>query len=173
MLNEKIVNALNKQINEELFSAYLYMSMSSYCSSVGLEGFAHWMNIQQQEELFHSTKLYNYVINRGGRAILETIVKPQSEWKEAVDIIEAAKKHEHHITGCINSLITLSLEENDHATASFLKWFIDEQVEEEANVEAVLNKFKLTKNDSTALFIIDKELSTRVLNLPVDPNAKA
>jgi ferritin len=171
MLNEKIVNALNKQINEEIFSAYLYMSMSSYCSSVGLEGFAHWMNIQHQEELFHATKLYNYVINRGGRAILEAVEKPKSDWESALDIIESTKKHEQHITGCINSLITLSNEEKDHATSSFLKWFIDEQVEEEANAEAVLNKLKLTKGEANALFMIDKELSARVLNLPVDPNA--
>jgi ferritin len=171
MLSEKIVKALNKQINEEFFSAYLYMSMSSYCSSIGLEGFAHWTNIQNQEELFHANKLYKYVIDRGGRVELYSIEKPQFEWTDAMDIIESTKKHEHHISSNINELMTLSLEEKDHATASFLKWFVDEQVEEEANVEAVLNKLKLTKGDLNSLFMIDKELSTRVLNLPVDPKA--
>lgn len=167
MLNEKVEKAINAQINEELFSSYLYLSMSAYCAEIGLAGFANWMKIQVQEELNHAQFLFNHLIERGGRVILERIEQPQFEWNNIIDVFEDTLKHEKHISAKINELVSLALEEKDHATVSFLGWFVDEQVEEESTADDLLSKLKLTKAEGSALFFLDQEAAKRVYVAPV------
>lgn len=170
MLNDKMLQELNKQINEELFSAYLYLSMSAYFSEKNLNGFANWMRVQYQEESFHANKLYDYVINRGGTVVLEAIAKPQTTWKDEVDIFTETLKHEQHITSRINHLVEIAHAEKDHASATFLQWFVNEQVEEEANVNEILGELKLIAGNGYALLMIDRELKQRTFTPPQATN---
>jgi len=167
MLSQKMQDALNEQINRELFSTYLYLSMSSYAESIGLKGIANWMRVQSQEELFDAMKFYDFVNERGGRVVLQEIAKPEHEWASVEELFQGVRNHENFITKSINELVDLAIEERDHATNSFLKWFVDEQVEEEASADEVLNKIKLTGGQGNALFMIDMELSKRVFVPPV------
>lgn len=171
MLKERIEKELNNQINKELFSAYLYMSMSSYFNSVDLLGFAHWMHIQAKEELFHAEKIYGFINERGGRVVLETIDKPQTEWASPLSAFEDALKHEEFITASINDIVNNALQDKDHATNIFLQWFVTEQVEEEAAANEIIRKLRLMQDAPGALYMLDKELSARVLNLPADAAA--
>jgi len=166
MLSKTIEKALNEQVNWELYSSYFYLSMSSYFESISLAGCANWMRVQAQEELFHAIKIYDYVNERGGRAILASIVQPPSEWKEPLHIFEEVLSHEQKVTSLINGLVNLALDERDYATNIFLQWFVSEQVEEEASASSVLEKFKLIGNDKSGLFAIDLELAKRVFNPP-------
>lgn len=161
MISEKMRIAINKQINEELYSAYLYSAMGNYFDSVNLRGFAHWMRLQTDEELAHARKFRDYLINRGGKVVLTEIKAPQNEWRSPSAAFEAAFKHECHISECINRLSTLSEKENDHASHAFLEWFVQEQVEEEANVDNVVQQLKLVQDAPGALFILDRELGAR------------
>ncbi len=160
MLNEKINDELNKQINAEMFSSYLYLSMSGWFESKGLSGFANWMRMQAKEETFHAEKLYDYVYERGGRVTLGAIDKPESEWSSALEIFEGALKHEEMVSAMINDLVNISIEEKDHATNNFLQWFVAEQVEEEASAQAVVDKLKLI-GDGSGMFVLDKEMGSR------------
>ena len=167
MISSKIEKALNDQINAEMFSAYLYLAMVAYFQDKNLGGFANWMTVQNQEETFHAMKFFRYVSERGGRVTLETIEKPQFEWESPLAAMEAAQKHEAYITGRINELVNLAIKEKDHATASFLGWFVDEQVEEEDNVNAVVQKLRLLGSDGGGLFMMDRDMATRVFTPPV------
>ncbi len=166
MLSEKMEKALNKQINAELYSAYLYLSMSSYFESIDLEGCANWMKAQTQEEMIHAMKIYDYVIERGGRVILDKIEAPKAEWDSALAVFEHAYEHEQLVTSLINDLMNLAIEEKDHATQIFLQWFVSEQVEEEASASAVVQKLKLA-GDGGGLFMVDRELGQRQLPVPM------
>ncbi len=168
MIKKSIEKALNNQINAELYSSYLYLSMSSYFQSVNLPGFANWMRIQALEELVHADKLYNFVIERGGRVILAAIDAPPEDWKSPLNTFEAAYRHEQKVTSLINDLVDLAIKENDHATNIFLQWFVTEQVEEEASADEVVQKLKLTGGQGNSLFMLDKELSQRVFTLPAE-----
>jgi ferritin len=161
MLNKKIEKEINKQIRLELESAYLYLSMSAHLSSVNLNGFAHWMRLQFEEEQMHAMKMYDYVIERGGKIILETITAPQFEWNNIIEIFEHTLQHEQSVTARINLMVNLAIEERDHATVNFLQWFIDEQVEEEANVEDLLGQLHLVEGKGTGLFMLDREAKGR------------
>ena len=161
MLSEKMENALNGQLNAELYSSYLYMSMHAYFKSVNLEGFANWMYYQAQEELTHSLKLYNFIISRGARVALAQIEAPPSGWNAPLTVFEATLEHEQKVTGLINDLVELALQEHDHATNIFLQWFVTEQVEEEENVSGVLEQLKLIGEAKGGLFMIDRELAKR------------
>lgn len=167
MLNEKIEQALNEQLNAESFSAYLYLSMSAYFESENLKGFASWMNIQAMEEYTHSRKFYDYILQRGGRVVLKPIEGPQTEWNNPVDVFEASLNHEKYISGRINKLMDLAIEENDHATKIFLQWFVTEQVEEEDNVGNTLDQVRMMGDTKQGLYMLDRELGQRQ-NL-VDP----
>ena len=167
MISPKIEKALNEQINAEMFSAYLYLAMVAYFQDKNLSGFANWMTVQNQEETFHAMKFFRYVSERGGRVTLGGIEKPQFEWESPLAAMEAAQKHEAYITGRINSLVDLAIKEKDHATASFLGWFVDEQVEEEDNVNAVVQKLRLLGSDGGGLFMMDRDMATRVFTPPV------
>ncbi len=166
MLSDSMEEALNRQINAEFYSAYLYLSMSSYFESSGLSGCANWMKMQFQEEWMHGTKIYDYVVERGGRVLLEAIEKPQSEWDSPLAVFEHVLEHERKVTGLINALADQALDERDHATSIFLQWFITEQVEEEATASGLVDRMKLIGGDSSALLTLDQELATRVFTPP-------
>ncbi len=167
MLKKKMLKALNNQINAEMYSGYLYLSMESYFQSVSLSGMANWMRGQVQEELFHGMKFYDYVNERGGKVVLDSIDKPDSNWKTPLAAFEHILKHEQMVTALINDLMELAIAEQDHATRIFLQWFVSEQVEEEATVGEVVDKLRLIKSDSSGLFLLDAEMNKRVFTLPV------
>jgi ferritin len=161
MLTEKMEKALNGQLNAELYSSYLYLSMNAYFKSVNLDGFANWMYYQAQEELEHSMKFYDFVIQRGGKVHLAQIEAPPTEWDGPLAVFEATLAHEQKVTGLINDLVEIALEEHDHATNIFLQWFVSEQVEEEESVGGVLEQLKLMGDAKGGLFMIDRELAKR------------
>jgi ferritin len=166
MIEERMQEALNKQLNAEVYSAYLYLSMSAYFQSVNLGGFANWMRVQWQEELAHALKFYDYVNERGGRVVLEAVEAPPSEWDSPLAVFEHVYQHEQKVTGMINKLVDLAVEARDHATNNFLQWFVSEQVEEEASADEVVQKLKLVGDDPSGLFMIDRELAQRTFVAP-------
>ncbi len=168
MLNKKIEEALNAQLNAELYSSYLYLSMAAYFQSINLNGFANWMRVQAQEELVHGMKFYDFIHERGGRVILKEIEKPPSEWDSPLSAFEHTYQHEQKVTNLINNLVNLALEEKDHATNIFLQWFVTEQVEEEASAQEVVQKIKLVNKSPGGLFMIDRELGQRTFTLPAE-----
>lgn len=162
MLSEKMIQALNEQINAEMYSAYFYLAMNAYFESKSLAGFSHWMRMQAQEEMLHAMKLYDYVNGCGGQVVLHAIAKPPAQWHSPQEVFADVLSHEQKVTGLINNLMNLALDERDHATSGFLQWFIAEQVEEEAHVGAVVDKLKLIGADSSGLFVLDQELAKRL-----------
>jgi ferritin len=166
MISDKLQEAINRQINRELYSAYLYMAMAAYFDHLSLPGFAHWMKVQVQEEMAHALKLYNYLNERGGRAVMAEIEAPPARWDSPLACFQAVLEHEQKVTGLINDLMDLALAERDHATSGFLQWFVNEQVEEEASVGEVLNKLKMVENTAGGLFMLDRELAARTFTMP-------
>lgn len=166
MLSPKIEKAFNEQINAEMYSSYLYLAMAAYLHEANLPGFAHWMNIQAQEELFHAMKFYNYVVERGGRVELEAIAKPPVSWDGPLAVLLATQEHESMVTARINDLMDLAIAEKDHASVSFLRWFVDEQVEEEDSVQTLVQRLKLIGSDGGALYLMDRDLAARVFTVP-------
>ena len=162
MISNKLEKAINNQINAEYYSAYLYLSMSAYLDHSGLKGFANWTKVQHQEELSHMLKFYNYLIERGGKVVLVSIDAPENKWDSALDVAKAILKHEQFVTSKINSLVDLAIAEKDHATNNFLQWYVSEQVEEEANVGEIVDKLRMLDGSKQGLFIMDKDLGTRV-----------
>ncbi len=162
-IGEKMAKALNQQVKWELFSSYLYLAMSAYFSDRKLPGFAHWMRVQAEEELMHGMKIYDFVIERGGRAELLAIDKPQFEWGSPLEVAEAVYNHEKKVTGLINDLVDLAAEERDHATLNMLQWFVKEQVEEEANASEIVEKLKMVSGDKGigVLYMLDRDLGQR------------
>lgn len=165
-IKKKVQDAINRQINRELYSAYLYLSMQSYFESINLKGFANWMKVQVQEELTHAMKLYDYLFQRGGRIILQPIEAPPGEWSSPLDVFEKTYEHEQAVTSLINDLVELANSEKDHATYNMLLWFVSEQVEEENNVSNLTKKIKLMKDAPGGIFMLDKELATRIVTTP-------
>ena len=167
MINEKVAKVLNEQVNKEFYSAYLYLSMSAYFSDLGLLGFANWMRIQAQEEQAHAMLMYDFLVNRGEKVVLTFIDTPPSDWKTTLEVMEEVLTHEVYVTSLINNVITVAEEVKDRATMSYFNWFIDEQVEEEANAQDIISKLKLIGDDKSALYLLDKDLSARVFVQPV------
>jgi len=161
MLTPKIEEALNEQLNRELFSSYLYLSMAAYFESQSFSGMAQWMRYQAQEENAHAMKFYDFIHERNGRVKLREIAEPKTEWNSPLNGFEEALDHERLISGCINDLADLASDEKDHATSTFLQWFINEQVEEEATVQAIIDKLHLVGDNGVALFMVDQELGQR------------
>ena len=166
MISKKMEKALNGQLNAELYSAYLYLSMAAYFESADLAGFANWMRVQDAEERLHAMKFYDYIIERGGRVTLGPIEAPPSNWDSPLAVFEATLTHEQKVTGMINDLMDLAREEKDNASKIFLQWFVNEQVEEEDNVGKVLGQLKLIKDSPQALFMMDREMGQRVFTPP-------
>ena len=162
MLNERIQDVFNRQLNAEAYSAYLYLSMSAYFESLNLKGMSTWMRLQAQEELVHSMKFYDQIHERGGRVVLTQVDTPPAGWDSPLAAFEAAYQHERKVTGMINELVDLSISESDHAANAFLQWFVTEQVEEEDSVLSIVEQLKLIDEDRGALFMVDRELGQRV-----------
>ena len=167
MINEKMNAALNEQVNAEMYSAYLYLSMQAYFQKLNLQGFVNWMNIQVQEEMAHARGLYDYIQERDGEIILGTIKKPEQSWNSPLEVFEAVLAHEQLVTSLINKLADVADETKDRAAALFLQWYIKEQVEEEATVSGVLETLRMIKDDKHALLLLDKDLATRTFTQPV------
>lgn len=168
MLDERMEEALNYQLNRELYSGYLYLAMAAYFDDQGLPGFANWMRIQAQEELSHAMKFYDYLVRRGGRAVMDAIEAPENEWESAVAVFEQVYQHEQMVTGLIHKLVDLALELSDHATNNFLQWFVAEQVEEEESSSGVLHKVKMASQSRSGLYMLDQELGQRVFHPPAE-----
>jgi len=166
MIAPKMRDALNGQINAELYSSYLYLAMAAYFEDINLSGFANWMRVQAQEENMHAMKIYDYVAERGGRVLLKAIDEPPSEWESALAVFEVTYEHEQKVTGLINDLVDLARELRDHATESFLQWFVDEQVEEEQSADDIVQKLKPMEGFKGGLFMLDGELGQRVFTPP-------
>ena len=166
MISKKMQDAINEQINRELFSEYLYISMQAWFANQNLDGMANWMDAQGKEERFHAMKFFNYLIERGGKVVLKAIDKPATDFGTPLKAFTEALKHEQFISKSINELMDLAIKEKDHASRSFLQWYVDEQVEEEASVDKVIQKLKMVGDNRQGLFMIDNELGTRVYTPP-------
>jgi len=169
-MNKKVEKAINEQINAELWSAYLYLSMSAHFANEGLNGIANWFRIQWQEETTHAMKFFDYLIARGGKPELKPIKAVETKWNSPLHAFEETLKHEKVVTSLINNIMDVAIEEKDHATKGFLQWFVDEQVEEEANAQEIIDTLKLIKGEGNGLFMIDREMKQRTF---VDTTAGA
>ena len=167
MISTKMQKALNGQVNAELYSAYLYLSMAAHFESANLPGMANWMRVQTQEEQFHAMKIYNHILERGGKVTLGPIEAPPNEWDCPLAVFEATLKHEQKVTGLINDLVYLAREEKDNASEIFLQWFVNEQVEEEDNASTIVGQLELIKDSPQALFMMDKDLAQRIFTPPM------
>jgi ferritin len=168
MISEKLQDAINEQINRELYSGYLYLSMAAYFDSMNLPGFAKFMRVQEEEERFHAMKFYDFLNERGGRVVLKKIAQPEVDFDSPVEVFELSLKHEQFVTKSINELMDLAIAENDHATKSFLNWYVDEQVEEEDTMDGIVNKLKLIGGKGHGMLMMDKELGARTFTAPTD-----
>ena len=171
MLNTKMQDALNRQINAELFSGYLYLAMSAYFESAGLPGMAGWMRAQAAEEQLHAMKMFAFVNERDGRVLLEAIEKPKTDWDSPLAAFQDAYAHEQKVTGMINGLVDLAVSERDHAANNFLQWFVNEQVEEESAARAICDKLKLVGEHGHALLMMDNELGRRAAPAAAEESA--
>ncbi|MFW5946637.1 MAG: ferritin [Candidatus Natronoplasma sp.] len=171
MIDEEIEEAINDQINAELYSAYIYLSMAADLGDRGLDGFETWMHSQTIEEINHAMRLYQYLGSRGGRVRLKEIEKPKIEWDSPLEIFRDAYEHEQYVTERINKLADLAEDKNDRATLQMLQWFIDEQVEEEESAEEIVDKLEMAGEDGRALMMLDKEMGQRPIGsvFPVKP----
>lgn len=170
MLSQKLQDAMNEQMKNEFFSAYLYKAMAAYFESEDLPGFAHWMRMQVLEEMCHGEKFFNYLCEVGGRAIMLAIDAPQADYASPLEVFEYSLKHEQFVSDRINQLMTLAKQENNHATEIFLQWFVTEQVEEEASFGLELKKIKRLAGDGRGLLMLDRELSQRTFAPPTGMN---
>ncbi len=161
MLGKRLEEAMNEQINKELYSAYLYLSMSAYCEAENLPGAARWMRIQAQEEVGHALKLFDHVTARKGRVVLKAIEMPPPVWKSPLEMFEEALTHERKVTSSINRLYEVALNENDYATQMGLQWFITEQVQEEDNAGRVVEQLRRVADQPMGLLMLDRQLGER------------
>ena len=168
MLKKELTDALNDQINKEIYSAFLYMSMSGYTNDLVLKGFANWFMVQYHEEMFHAMKLYEYVQSQGETVVLKTVEAPPSTFSSPLDAFEKTLAHEQVVTQSINDLMDLAIEHRDHATKIFLEWYVTEQVEEEDTASDMIAQLKMIGDDAHALLMMDRELAGRAANVPVD-----
>jgi ferritin len=161
MISKKVEAALNDQIKKEIYSSYLYLSMAAQFASMNLNGFAHWMQIQAAEETKHAMKIYEHLNARNGRVILQQIDAPPSTWKSAKEMFQDAYQHEQKVTKSIHKIVELARAERDNATEVFLQWFVNEQVEEEASANEILQKLQLVGDNPAALVMLDADLNKR------------
>lgn len=166
MINNKVQDAINAQINAELWSGYLYLSMAMHFEAEGRPGIANWFRIQFKEEQDHATIFINYLNQRGGRVVLAPIAAVPTEWKSPVDAFEATLEHEQKVTAMINALYALAEQEHDYATRDRLTWFVAEQVEEEENARQILDKYRLMGDNGMGVYMLDQELAARTYTVP-------
>ena len=170
MASQRVLDALNNQLQMEFFSEYFYISMEAYFADNNLDGFANFFNVQAKEERDHAYKIFNYIGRAGGKVILQGIEQPNINFESPLDVFESALEHERLISNSIHDLVDLAISEKDHTTSSFLRWFIDEQSEEEESMEKIVRKLRLLKNDPAGLLMIDQELAQRTY-IPPTQNA--
>ncbi len=163
MISPKMQEMLNEQYHKEIYSAHMYLSMCSYFLDRDLDGFANYFKVQAQEELMHSEKQFNYMHEVDGKITMKAIAAPPNEFESIIDCFEKTLAHEKEVTKSIYSLVRQALDEGDFATHTFLQWFITEQVEEEASVKTLLKKLEMIGDNSSALYLLNDELSKRVL----------
>ncbi len=161
MINKTMQDAINDQINRELYSSYLYLSMAAYFEDKNLSGFAHWMRVQEAEERQHAMKFYDFIVERGGKVTLKAIDAPKTEWKSTLEVAEEVVAHEAFITASIYTLYETALKEKDYPAQIMLQWFISEQVEEEKNAAEVVANLKLIEERGTAVLVLDHQLAKR------------
>ncbi|SHJ72286.1 ferritin [Clostridium cavendishii DSM 21758] len=168
MLSKNLLNTLNNQVNFEFYSSYTYLAMASYAESIDLTGFANFFRVQAQEELFHAMKFYDYIFQKNGFVELKAIPQPQIEYENLLDVFQKGYDHEQAVTKRIYELADLAAEEREHSTMSLLKWFIDEQVEEENTFNSLIKKLRRVEANPAALYMLDDELATRVFTPPTN-----
>ena len=160
-ISEAMTSAINDQIKAEFDSAYIYLAMSAYFKDSGLDGMAHWMKKQYSEEMEHAEKFIDYLYERGARVIIPDIAKPKESYSDALEVFKTAYNHEQYVTSRIYKLVDLAISEKDYATQSMLKWFVDEQMEEEDNTGGIVSKLEFLGSDKHAVYIVDRELAAR------------
>ena len=168
MLSEKLLSALNGQLNKEYYSSYLYLAMAAYFDDKNLSGMAKWMKMQAAEEHLHAMKFFDFIIRVGGRVNLGQVDRPANEWNSAKDAFVNSLEHEQSITKSIYDLVSLAIEEKEYSTQTFLNWFVDEQVEEEETVKSIVEKFNMIGESASGLYMLDNELSARVAAAPAE-----
>ena len=161
MLSKTLHEAMNQHFKSELYAAHLYLSMSAYCDSVNLSGFAHWMLVQAEEERGHAMRFYGFIRDRGGRVIVPSVEQPPIEFTSPLDVFEQALAHERQVAARINELYGLALQEKDYASQAFLQWFVTEQVEEDRLLSQLVETLKLAGDNGAALLMLDRELGAR------------
>jgi len=161
MLGQTIQEAMNDQIKQEFYSAYLYLAMSAYCESINLEGLARWMHAQAREETEHAMKFFHFIQDRGGRVVLQAIDQPPVQFQSPLQVFEQALDHEQQVTSLIHRLYGLAVQEQDYASQTFLQWFVTEQIEEEKNAHLIVEQLKLSGDSRAALLMLDRELGQR------------
>ena len=166
MISEKLFSALNDQVNYEFYSAHIYLAMQAYCASEDLTGFENFFKVQIEEERFHANKFFNYIIDMDGKVVIKGMENPNNEFGSMLDAFKATLNHEKTVTERIYNLMDIATNEKEHATISFLKWFIDEQTEEEKTVSTILKRLERIGDDKAALYMLDAELSQRVFTPP-------
>ena len=164
ILTSRIQEALNDQINGEIYAAHRYLSMASYFESLSLRGFAHWAKVQHQEETSHAMKLFDFVNDRNGRVLLQSVPQPPVQFDSVLDVMQQALDHEQKVTGAINHLYEVAHQEKDYASHVLLEWFLEEQVEEERAVSEIVEHLKLIGDDGTGLLMLDSKLSARAIS---------
>lgn len=160
-ISEAMVSAINEQIKAEFDSAYIYLAMSAYFEDSGLSGMSHWMRKQYSEEIEHAEKFISYLYERGARVIIPEIAKPKDTYADALEAFRTAYAHEQYVTSRIYKLVDLAISEKDYATQSMLKWYVDEQMEEEDNTRSIVSKLEYLGGDKHGTYIVDRELSSR------------
>ena len=173
MIGERLLQAINDQIKNELESYYIYHSMAAYFHSVGLDGMGHWMRCQSHEEMIHAMKFFDHIIDRGGKVVLQDLKQLKTDWSSPAEAFKDAYQHEQFISGKIGDLMTVAREEKDYSAEPLLAWFIDEQIEEEASTGKVAEELEMIGDGKSALLMLDRELGTRVYppGSPLDPAA--
>lgn len=166
MLKDNLEELINDQMNFERYSGYVYLSMAAYADARGLAGFSNWFKVQNDEELFHAQKMYEYLLQKGGRPLWNEIPKPPQEWSNMTEVFEEVLKHEQLVTDRINKIMDKAVKISDYSTRAFLDWFINEQVEEEANAQDLLSKLSFIQEESQGMLMLDKELSARTFTPP-------
>ncbi len=161
-MDKALRDAMNDQIKHELYSAYVYLSMSAYCESINMPGAAHWMRLQAQEEVAHAMKFFDFLIDRGEKVTLQAIDQPPTEFESLLDVFEKALAHERHVTGLINKIYDLAIQQPDYSAQALLQWFVTEQVEEEKSADDVVQTLKMVGDHPAGLVIVDRELGARV-----------
>lgn len=173
MIDQRMADTINDQINAEMFSAYLYQSMAAWFADQNFNGMAIWMTAQAQEEMIHAMKFYNYLIERGGTVLLKQIDGPPTEWASPLAAFEAALDHERYITERINKMMDLAIDIRDHAAKGLLQWYVDEQVEEEANATDNVEKLRMVGDEGNAKYMLDKEFGARPVLFTIPVSAAA